>query len=183
MNGTQVTSSVGVGNVPTAWSIAGTGDFNGDGKSDIVWRDTGGNVAVWLMNGAQLSQSAVLGSVPTAWSIVETGDFNGDGKSDILWHDTSGNVAIWFMNGAQVSQSVGVGNVATVWSIQGAGADRWGLRGSVPQISVALEHDPTSRFRFSDKILLQRSSMSVGALAAAGTRTARSHYATAVPAR
>ena len=30
-------------------------DFNGDGASDIAWRDTGGNTAVWLMNGAQIA--------------------------------------------------------------------------------------------------------------------------------
>jgi len=43
--------TAGVGNVPTTWSIVGTGDFNGDGKWDILWRDTSGNVAIWEMNG------------------------------------------------------------------------------------------------------------------------------------
>jgi hypothetical protein len=95
-------------------------DFNADGKSDIAWRDTGGDTAVWLMNGAKVTQSAGLGVVPTGWSIVGQRDFDGDGKSDILWHDTSGDVAIWFMNGAQAS-GVGVGNVPTSWSIVGTG--------------------------------------------------------------
>ena len=105
------------------WSIVGTGDFDGDGMSDILWRDDKGNVAIWLMNGAQVTQAAGVGSAPTSWTIVETGDFNGDGKSDLLWHDTSGNVAIWFMNGTQVAQAAGVGNAPAVWSIQGANAD------------------------------------------------------------
>jgi hypothetical protein len=39
MNGTQVAQSAGVGNVPpNVWKLVGTGDFNGDGKSDILWR-------------------------------------------------------------------------------------------------------------------------------------------------
>ena len=88
MNGTQVVSTPGLGNVPTSWSIVGTGDFNGDGKTDILWRDTDGDVAIWFMNGTQVVSSSDLGNVPTNWSIAETGDFNGDGKSDILWRDT-----------------------------------------------------------------------------------------------
>jgi hypothetical protein len=26
--------------VPNTWSIIGTGDFNGDGNGDILWRDS-----------------------------------------------------------------------------------------------------------------------------------------------
>jgi|SRR5215831_17433385 len=78
--------------------------------SDILWRDTSGNVVIWLMNGAQVLQVAGVGNAPTVWSIASTGDYNSDGKSDILRRDASGNVAIWFMNGAQVSSSAGVGN-------------------------------------------------------------------------
>ncbi len=116
--------TVNVSNLVAHWvttSKTGTHDFNADGKSDVAWRDNGGNAAVWLMNGAQLTQSAGLGSAPTAWSVVGQRDFNGDGKYDWLWHDTSGNVAMWFLNGTQVTQSAGVGNVSTVWSIVGTG--------------------------------------------------------------
>ncbi len=47
-----------------------THDFNGDGFSDIAWRDTSGNTAVWLMDGAQVIQSANIGAAPTEWTIV-----------------------------------------------------------------------------------------------------------------
>src|SRR5260370_36383431 len=81
-----------------------TDDFNGDGYSDIPWRDTSGNVAIWEMNGTTVlnPSTAGVGNVPTTWSIVGTGDFNGDGKSDVLWQDTSGNIAILEMNGTTV---------------------------------------------------------------------------------
>src|SRR5258707_1023724 len=101
---------------PTTPATA-THDFNADGKSDIAWRDTSGDAAVWLMNGAQVIQSAGVATVPTAWTVVGTEDFNGDGKSDILWRDTSGDVAIWLMNGAQLIQSSGVATVPTTWTI------------------------------------------------------------------
>jgi FG-GAP-like repeat len=61
-----------------------THDFNGDGYSDIAWRDTVGDVAIWLMNGTAIASSGGLGTVPTTWSIVGQRDFDGDGKADLL---------------------------------------------------------------------------------------------------
>ena len=72
MNGSTVFSSVGLGQIPTAWSIVATGDFNGDGKSDILWRDTSGNIVAWLMNGSAASSGAGLGQISTVWTIQGT---------------------------------------------------------------------------------------------------------------
>jgi HTH-like domain len=30
-----------------------TGDYDGDGITDLLWRDTSGNTAIWFMNGAR----------------------------------------------------------------------------------------------------------------------------------
>jgi FG-GAP-like repeat/Polysaccharide lyase len=98
-----------------------THDFNGDGKSDIAWRDAGGNVAVSLMNGAAITTIATIALVGSPWSIVGQRDFDGDGMADILWHDTSGNVAIWFMNGTSIKSGGGFATVSTVWSVAGTG--------------------------------------------------------------
>jgi hypothetical protein len=61
-------SSANLGAVPANWSIVMTGDYNGDGKSDVLWRDTSGDVGIWFMNGAQ-AQFASVGNVSTVWSI------------------------------------------------------------------------------------------------------------------
>jgi hypothetical protein len=51
MNGAAVATAEGFG-VPTTWSIALIGDYNRDGMSDLLWRDTSGDAAMWLMNGS-----------------------------------------------------------------------------------------------------------------------------------
>ena len=96
-------------------------DVNGDGKSDIVWRDTGGNVAIWEMSGAAVIAGTGLGNVPTTWSIVAVRDFNSDGKFDLLWRDTSGNTSIWFMNGTAIASGGSFGNIPMNWKIAGTG--------------------------------------------------------------
>ena len=40
-----------------AWKAIGTGDFNGDGHSDILWQNTSsGQVSIWEMNGNNLDR-------------------------------------------------------------------------------------------------------------------------------
>jgi hypothetical protein len=62
-------TSVSIGNVPMTWSVAETGDFDGDRKSDILWRDTSGNTAIWFMNGTTVSSTAGVGSIPMTWTV------------------------------------------------------------------------------------------------------------------
>jgi hypothetical protein len=123
MNGAQVAQVADFGPVPLTWIIAGIGDFDGNGSTDLLWRDTSGNVGMWLMNGTSILSSKVIGNVPSNWVLTETGDYNGDGKSDILWADTSGNVGTWFMNGATPTSTQIYGNVGTAWTIQALNAD------------------------------------------------------------
>jgi feruloyl esterase len=123
MNGTKVVQTVDFGVVPLTWTIAGIGDFDGNGSSDILWRDSSGNVGIWLLNGTSIMSSAVLGNVSLNWTIAATGDNDGDGKADVLWKDSAGNVGVWLMNGTAVSSSFVYGNVGTSWSVQALNAD------------------------------------------------------------
>jgi FtsP/CotA-like multicopper oxidase with cupredoxin domain len=107
------------------WKIVGTGDFNGDGKPDILWRNSAtGQNKVWYMNKVIYSGSGMISTVSgSAWTIVGTGDFNGDGKPDILWRNTStGAVTVWYMNGVNLlgSGSTTPETVQT-WKIVGIG--------------------------------------------------------------
>jgi hypothetical protein len=73
--------------VPEDWTVAGTGDMNSDGRSDIIWRNPDGAVIVWFMDAdgySYTTQWLYSGAIP-GWSIRGIGDFNDDGQADILW--------------------------------------------------------------------------------------------------
>jgi phospholipase/lecithinase/hemolysin len=106
-------------NVVVPW--AAVHDVNGDGKSDLVWRDTAGDTAIWEMNGAAIVAQGSLGNVSPSWSIVAVRDFNSDGKFNLLWRDTSGNTAIWFLNATTVASNASLGNIPNTWKVAGTG--------------------------------------------------------------
>ncbi|MFZ1744909.1 MAG: VCBS repeat-containing protein, partial [Nitrospirales bacterium] len=98
-------------------------DLNGDGKADLVWRNTNGSAAVWLLNGAAAPSSTVfLGGVSSAWEVAGVGDTDADGNADIIWRNTSsGAVAVWLMNGGTLISAGFPGTASTAWAIQGVG--------------------------------------------------------------
>jgi hypothetical protein len=112
----QSSSDVTSGGTPvrvdSSWAMVGVGDFNDDGKADMLWRNTSGQIAEWQMNGSAVAASGFVTSQGTvvapdaSWHIVQIGDFNGDAQSDILWRSDSGAMAEWLMNGSQVAASV-----------------------------------------------------------------------------
>lgn len=120
MNGSTIVSSQaitfqGVTVAPDAsWSVAGIGDFNGNGSDDILWQQSGtGALAEWLMDGSQISSSVtptyqgIAASPDASWSIAGIGDFTGNGNDDILWRQSgTGALAEWLMNGGTISSSV-----------------------------------------------------------------------------
>ena len=96
-------------------------DFDGDGKTDILWRHSSGTVAIWLVDGGTIKSVGVVGGVDPSWEIKGIADFDGDGKADILWqHSTTGTLVIWFMNGTAVSSvAVVADTMDTSWQIKG----------------------------------------------------------------
>ena len=107
------------------WGIGGSGDFNGDGEEDILWRHyVSGANAVWYMDGSTILGTAYLIKITDVnWQMAGTGDFNGDGSLDILWrHAGMGANAVWYMNGSTVIGLAYLTKIAdTKWRIGGTG--------------------------------------------------------------
>jgi hypothetical protein len=93
------------------------GDFGGDGKADILWRNDTGEVGEWQMNGAQTLSVDSLGTPGRDWHIADTGDYNGDAQSEILWRNDNGQVGLWTMDGAQLLAAQTVAFVGNDWAI------------------------------------------------------------------
>jgi hypothetical protein len=115
------------GNIPTSWHAAGTGDFNGDGRDDVLWRNDNGALTNWLgqSNGGFVSNDLnAFSNLPTSWQVAGTGDFNSDGRDDIIWRRTDGAFTEWLgqANGGFVSNDVNAWSVLpTSWRVDGTG--------------------------------------------------------------
>lgn len=56
----------------STWQIAGTGDFNADGLSDILWRNTvNSKTYIWFMNGTTLASSGYTGLFAVATWVIK----------------------------------------------------------------------------------------------------------------
>jgi hypothetical protein len=124
MDGATPQDEIYVGTVDPAYDIVGTGDFDGDGKSDILWRHTTiGDVWIWLMDGATPKPGGriYIDRVDPGYVVKGVGDFDANGKADIVWHHaTTGEVWVWPMNGTTRLAQVWVGSVPdTGYQIQG----------------------------------------------------------------
>jgi len=127
----QVRNSCGTANSATATiTVASSAprrapfDFNGDGKSDLLWRnDTAQALAMWEMNGRTPINSAPFASATNpSWRIVGVGDFNGDGKSDILWWNSSSTqVAMWEMNDRTILNDQPMVVAGANWQVEAIG--------------------------------------------------------------
>jgi len=116
----SLTQSLSVIHSFTPDFLSYSGDFNGDGKQDILWRNTQtGEVDIWLMSGASVIAKADMGIVDPEWRMAGIADLNDDGKSDIVWQNTvDGTCEIWLMNGSGYS-GYEFGSQGDQWSICG----------------------------------------------------------------
>jgi serralysin len=98
MNGTNIIGHAPVADPGPSWHVIGTGDFNGDGKSDILLQNTDGQVSIWEMNGTNIIGHAPVADPGPSVHAIGTGA----GASDILLQNTNGQASIWGMNGTSI---------------------------------------------------------------------------------
>jgi hypothetical protein len=102
------------------WTLAGMGDFDGDGKDSVVMSYNGGQFLYTVGIGDEAPTS--LGSANwSGWELRAIGDFSGDGKDDIvLFHGEYG--AMVMLADGSLDNYTSIGQLdKNDWFVVGAG--------------------------------------------------------------
>jgi len=104
--GSVVRYSLGFRTDPVAPRLAAKGDFNGDGRLDLVWSSLPGaqepQLRMWLGDGNGFSVLTV--QAPAAgWNVIAAGDIDADGRSDLVLRNGEG-AAFWLMDSGRIRE-------------------------------------------------------------------------------
>jgi hypothetical protein len=98
MSGNTILSISDINSGFAGWDLRLVGDFNGDGKDDILWTN-GAQAGIWLMSLVPWQQVGRTFTAGANWIPKVAADFNGDGIDDIGWENkVTGKVGVWIMN-------------------------------------------------------------------------------------
>ncbi|APV50800.1 hypothetical protein BWI17_14555 [Betaproteobacteria bacterium GR16-43] len=92
-------------------------DFDGNRNADLLWRNTDGRQAIWLMDGITSTSMAEIIGAGTGWMVTNVADFDGNGKTDLVWEHTDGRIAIYLMNGTTPTSTVQILNAGGGWTV------------------------------------------------------------------
>jgi hypothetical protein len=103
--------------VVPAGPVAVASDLDASSASDLVFQNSDGRVAAWLMNGTAMTASANLIGAGSGWSVTHVADLDGDAKADILFRHNDGRVYAYRMNGLAVAGGKELLGAGLGWSV------------------------------------------------------------------
>ena len=130
-NGTYTRSSVPVDVIGLGTAaVTRLGDFNRDGVTDLVARDTTGRLWLYPGNGTGgfLSRRQMGQGWNSMTTIVTPGDVTGDGNADILGRDTGGR--LWLYPGNGTGSFLAKRQIGKGWNIMNAITNAANLNGA-----------------------------------------------------
>ncbi len=119
INGAALTGGGAIANPGAAWTYEGSGDFLGDGGTDMLFRNQNGTLVYWAVSGTSIYAAYTLANPGGTWSVVGLGDFNNDGSSDILFADAAGDLAVWYIHASNILGGGMLGNPGPGYTFKG----------------------------------------------------------------
>lgn len=128
---------------PGDWVVLLSGDFDRDGRSDLLWRHrSSGSGYVCLMDGATFRACGAPLSIPANRIVLGAGDLDADGRADVSFRNpSSGAVESCFMNGLAAPACVTIGSFPIAWQVFTSGD--WDADGRAD----VLAYDPAGALR------------------------------------
>ena len=104
------------------YSVVATGDFNGDGRVDLVWTHSEHrDLYMWQGNGSTFT-STRFGEYPAGWQVVGAVDVDNDGRSDLLFHNPiTRQFSYRILNGTSLIRDYLVGGVGPGYRVAALG--------------------------------------------------------------
>ncbi|MBE6367109.1 MAG: hypothetical protein E7052_04275 [Lentisphaerae bacterium] len=110
------------------WEMVATGDFNNDGKTDMLWRNkfigagdlTYNAYCAWVVDNANDWRMVSVAN-PDEWDFLCSGDFNADGCNDIAMINGDGVVGIWGVSDGYMNSWSILSAVTAEWELAGVG--------------------------------------------------------------
>jgi hypothetical protein len=111
--------------VGTGWqiynSLLGTGDLTGDGRADLIARDSSGALWLYRGTGSATAPFATRTRVGTGWQIYNAmsgvGDVTGDGRADLIARDSTGTLWLYRGTGSATAPFATRTRVGAGWQI------------------------------------------------------------------
>ncbi len=99
----------------------GEGDFNGDGQTDLVYRNTvTGDNTLMLLDGTARLGWATLPDVAPNWDLTGVADMDGDGDPDLIFRNrNNGQNTIMRMDATTRQGWTALPSVASIWTMAG----------------------------------------------------------------
>jgi len=123
MRGAHVAAEIPLPLPPTGAQLVGTGDYDGNGVSDLLWENSrSGEITLWQLDGGVVLRAGVLdrSSLPLdqAWHVGGSGDLDGDGADEVLWFSrVRGEVEVWALSGSSIASRTRFAGHTGAWSV------------------------------------------------------------------
>jgi hypothetical protein len=109
------------------WRVAGAGDFDLDGKTDLALQHVDGTLAVSYLNGVTANSPVLINPNhpgDAEWRVNAVADFDRDGHDDLIFqHRRDGTLVVWFLTKNTLSS-------ALFLNPRDPGDPRWRLAGA-----------------------------------------------------
>src|SRR5262249_20213598 len=133
----QITSAFNIGTVGLTFQVAGFGDFNRDGSTDMILRNSNtGQFEVYDIRNNAITSAFNIGTVGLHFQVAGFGPFHGPATSEMMLRSTTtGQFEVYDIVNNQITSASNIGTVGLDFQVGGFAVDPPTVSGTFTDIS------------------------------------------------